>query len=690
MAQNVGINNTDPKLSLDVNGGFAHRSVTIDPYLNNVVIPVDISYVIITNVDVTGPITIFAPEFIDGRRLVIENKSIYTATFGTTQILQNEIKEFIGRDPGGYVLLSTSIAPSWKLSGNAGTNPATHFIGTTDAQPLHFKVSNSKAGVIDLNGNTGFGNKALSNFSPTSVENTAVGQFSMFSLEEGEQNTSFGNKAMFEHKTGSRNVAIGAFALEKGINNDKIVAIGYEALLHNDGKSGNTAVGTASLRQNGHTNSSPILTAQAKDNTAVGSAALINNARGSGAVAIGSNAAYSDTMAHGIIAIGRNALFNNLSGRNNLAIGDSSLFKTGIGVTNSFYGNSNMGIGKNTLMNNTEGSGNLAIGNFALQKSVSNNGNMAIGSYALLNLTSGFSNVAVGSSSLGSLVNGYDNVALSSLVYLSNGSENIGIGRLGIVAAKASKNILIGNAGTVWTSLTDTISSNVLVGYRNAVSMNGHKNVLIGNNSGGVEVFGTANSTLGDSSLVSNKLGNNNVALGAKSGAANINGSGNVFLGFRAGAPETSSNKLYIENTNADKNNSLIYGDFSADSLLLNGKTIVRNNAIVRGYTKLGGYESSVPAVKMKKIINTGPATNASKLIAHGLMASKILGVEIFMEWAGEGNPASPSRVVPPNFTTVIGLHYQYEIMDNNIKIYNIASGDIAGQALRILITYEE
>ncbi|MBI1176216.1 hypothetical protein GC207_02115 [bacterium] len=33
----------------------------------------------------------------------------------------------------------------WKLLGNAGTSPITHFIGTTDAQPLNFRVGNQRA-----------------------------------------------------------------------------------------------------------------------------------------------------------------------------------------------------------------------------------------------------------------------------------------------------------------------------------------------------------------------------------------------------------------------------------------------------------------------------------------------------------------------------------------------------------------
>jgi len=688
--QHIGINNTDPQVSLDISGAFAHRGVVIDPFMNNVNIPLDASYVIISNENVTGPITVVAPEYIDGKRLVIQNVSAYIATFGSYQIPQNEIKEFICRDPGGYILLGTTVGPSWSLSGNSDTNPATHFIGTTDAKPLQFKVSNSKAGTIDLSGNTAFGFKSLNSFLPLSIGNSAFGEFSLFSLENGEQNTALGYRSMIDHKNGSRNIAIGVSALEKGTNNDKIVAIGLEALYYNDGKGENTAIGTYALKKNGYSSSSPLLSSQGVENTAIGSGALSNNTRGSGAVVIGSNAAYLDTMSHGVIAIGRSALYNNQSGKNNFAIGDSALVKTGLGVTSAFLGSQNMGLGKNALLNNISGNNNLAIGYKVLEKATTNNNNMAIGNFTLSNITNGFSNTAIGYSSLNQLVNGSKNTALNSLQGLTNGSENIGIGSLGSVANKATKNILIGYIDILATALTDTISNNVLIGYRNAVSMNGHKNVLIGNNSGGVDVYGTLNSTLGDSSLVNNRFGSKNVAVGAKSGGLHPNGSGNVFIGYSAGAVDTGSNKLYIENSNANKNNALIYGDFAADSLLLNGKTVVRNNAVVQGFSKLGGYASDVPSIKMKKIVNTGPALNGSKLIAHGLNAAKILEIEILMEWQVEGFPASPTRVVPPNFTSVPGLNYQYELLDANIIIYNINGTDISGRNLRILITYEE
>ncbi|MBP6398348.1 MAG: hypothetical protein KA340_10735, partial [Saprospiraceae bacterium] len=68
--------------------------------------------------------------------------------------------------PGFYLCSGTKWekvgAAGWGLSGNSGTNPGTHFIGTTDDQDLVFKRNNIKAGALNFNlSNTSFGIYAL-------------------------------------------------------------------------------------------------------------------------------------------------------------------------------------------------------------------------------------------------------------------------------------------------------------------------------------------------------------------------------------------------------------------------------------------------------------------------------------------------------------------------------------------------
>src|SRR6186713_1283069 len=64
----------------------------------------------------------------------------------------------------------------WFLNGNGGTNPLTHFIGTTDAKPLMFRVNNFPAGQIHHTSG-----------------NTAIGLNSLGSLTSGTANSIFGS-----------------------------------------------------------------------------------------------------------------------------------------------------------------------------------------------------------------------------------------------------------------------------------------------------------------------------------------------------------------------------------------------------------------------------------------------------------------------------------------------------------------
>jgi len=149
MAQNIGINNTDPNVSLDISGAIAHRSVVVQPFQNNVNVPVNITYFVIGNVDVTGNVNVVDGEpWIDGRRLVIFNSTGFSATFNGVTLLPNETKEFICKAPiGGWQLISggsSSSNPDWSTIGNTGTNPATHFLGTSDANDLIVKTNNEE------------------------------------------------------------------------------------------------------------------------------------------------------------------------------------------------------------------------------------------------------------------------------------------------------------------------------------------------------------------------------------------------------------------------------------------------------------------------------------------------------------------------------------------------------------------
>lgn len=80
-------------------------------------------------------------------------------------------------------------------------------------------------------------------------------------------------------------------------------------------------------------------------------------------------------------------------------------------------------------------------------------------------------------------------------------------------------------------------------------------------------------------------MGSNNVAIGTAAGEL-ATGSSNVFIGYNAGKNETGANKLYIANSNTAT--PLIYGDFAAGALTINGT--------LSASTLLVGVESTSPS----------------------------------------------------------------------------------------------
>lgn len=50
--------------------------------------------------------------------------------------------------------------PAWQLQGNAGTNPATNFVGTTDVQDFVVRTNNTEAARVASNGRVGIGTPA--------------------------------------------------------------------------------------------------------------------------------------------------------------------------------------------------------------------------------------------------------------------------------------------------------------------------------------------------------------------------------------------------------------------------------------------------------------------------------------------------------------------------------------------------
>ena len=212
----------------------------------------------------------------------------------------------------------TQKSKGWSLTGNSGTNPSTNFIGTTDAQPLRFRVNNANSGNIDYNlGTAAFGYLALN--SNTAVGNTAVGYQAGYSNTTGQSNTAIGSSALTANTNGTQNTATGAYSLyaNTGSNN---TGIGYDALASNSGGY-NIALGALA----GHTNTS------GSSNIFIGYNAGNGSQTGNGNICIGQGTTVSNGVSNAIV------VGNSLStSANDAVILGGSAQNVGIGTTTPF------------------------------------------------------------------------------------------------------------------------------------------------------------------------------------------------------------------------------------------------------------------------------------------------------------------------------------------------------------------
>jgi hypothetical protein len=145
-------------------------------------------------------------------------------------------------DPASLAITETDPL-SWALTGNAGTDPANDFIGTTDAQPLKFRVNDNPAGEITTSDfNTAFGLNALP--SNTGNRNTAHGFQALHINGAGSGNTASGVNALRANETGNNNTASGFGALASNETGSSNTAVGVSALVSNDSGRNNTALGS--------------------------------------------------------------------------------------------------------------------------------------------------------------------------------------------------------------------------------------------------------------------------------------------------------------------------------------------------------------------------------------------------------------------------------------------------------------
>lgn len=128
----------------------------------------------------------------------------------------------------------------WGFNGDAITSG--QFLGTTNNEPIVFKVNGIERGIIDASNtaigsyfsagvnNSGFGNDALLSATANTDNNTAVGAASLQVLTNGDRNVAVGYNSLSGVTAGVANTAIGAeTTLSTTSSTDSAIAIGFEA-----------------------------------------------------------------------------------------------------------------------------------------------------------------------------------------------------------------------------------------------------------------------------------------------------------------------------------------------------------------------------------------------------------------------------------------------------------------------------
>ncbi|MCP4929057.1 MAG: hypothetical protein GY918_08400 [Gammaproteobacteria bacterium] len=218
----------------------------------------------------------------------------------------------------------------------------------------------------------------------------------------------------------------------------------------------------------------------------------------------------------------------------------------------------NVSLGIKTLNFVSTGVWNTAIGDSALYSNTTGNRNTASGDSALYSNTTGTRNTASGSFALHKNKTGWNNTA-SGFRALRNNTMGLFNTAIGVSA----------------------LSANTTADNNTAIGVSALSNNTTADN----------NTAIGALALRRTAIGGHNTAIGYEAGGYNQRGNKNVFIGYQAGNNVDYSNKsgqLVIANGPLPVNQLLI-GDFSKRTLLINGRTSINKDAMVRGNLKVQG-----------------------------------------------------------------------------------------------------
>ncbi|TQD39160.1 autotransporter outer membrane beta-barrel domain-containing protein [Haloflavibacter putidus] len=225
----------------------------------------------------------------------------------------------------------------WQTEGNAGTTAA-NFLGTLDNQPLHIHTNDTLRMRVTTKGqlevfNTGnsvfVGASAGANDDLSNNRNVFIGGSSGFLNETGSENIGMGFSSLLRNTDGSRNIAIGIGTMANNVSGSFNTALGSAALNKNITGNLNVSIGRNTMRDNNGAKNTGIgarslqVNTIGNNNTVLGADTFYTNETGSGNVGLGYEAGYYEK--------GDNKLYINNS-RDSIALvtGDFNIDRVGI------------------------------------------------------------------------------------------------------------------------------------------------------------------------------------------------------------------------------------------------------------------------------------------------------------------------------------------------------------------------
>ncbi len=439
-----------------------------------------------------------------------------------------------------WVRFQTGTASNdWALLGNAGTNPALNFIGTTDNQPLVTRTNGAERMRVLANGNVGINTT------------TPAGQLVVA--------TNFGagvNRGAWVtgHINGNNGVILG---MRKSRGTEAapaaVAANDYAGCIvshHHDGSSyllngyiGYRITGAAAA---GSIPGEWFLSASnANDNDPYASGTVRMVVQSTGNVGIGITAPAERLHVGGnvrtssLAGVGTRLVSSDANGTlTNFATGTNGQMLSVVAGTPTWTNNLEWSISGNA--NTTDGTHFLGTTNSVPLTFRVNNQRAArvdhltsnaFFGYLAGNLSTGTENTATGTEALALNTSGAANTSAGYRAMRNNttGGFNTAFGHNALAANTTSSiNVAIGTNALA----ANTAAGNVAVGY-NALTSNttGNGNTAVGTSALGSNTTGTNNTALGSSALSANQTGTGNIAVGIMTLINNTTGNNNIGIG---------------------------------------------------------------------------------------------------------------------------------------------------------------